>query len=370
MNRVHIGKVLGLISVASIMFPGVVAAQSAADFYKKARVTLVIGSSAGGGYDQFGRLFGRHATRHISGTPTIVPQNMPGASGVKATNYLYAIAPKDGSVIGTFNQGMPLRQILDKRGVEFDSAKFNWIGGMGQTVDVLFVWHTTGVSTIEDAKKKEVVMGALSLNGSMAGYPIMLNNLLGTKFRVVVGYRGGNTVNLAIERGEVQGRGSATWTAVKSSQPNWLRDNKVNVLVQIGKKKHPELLNVPLLTDFAQNDEQKQIFNLFSSVVALGRPFAAPPAVPSDRVQVLREAFVATMKDPLFIKEAKSMDMESTWEEGADLQKIVAEMVAISPQLAEKAKAAVEQQGRKQDTCLDRRDKTLCGAGKSKKKKR
>lgn len=369
MTYVRIARAVGLAVLAWMILPSMVAAQSAEDFYKKARVTLVIGSSAGGGYDQFGRLFARHAARHIPGTPGMIAQNMPGASGVKAANYLFSIAPKDGSVIGTFNQGMPLRQVLDKRGVEFDSAKFNWIGGMGQTVDVLFVWHTTGVRTIEDAKNKEVVMGALSLNGSMAGYPIMINNFLGTKFRVVVGYRGGNAVNLAIERGEVQGRGSATWTAVKSGQPEWLRDKKIKLLVQIGKKKHPELADVPLLLDLAQNQEQRQILNLFSSVVALGRPFVAPPGVPSDRVQLLRRAFVATMKDPLFVKEARSMDMENTWEEGADMQRIVAEMVAVSPDLAEKAKAAVEQRDRKQDTCLERGDKSLCRSGKVRKKK-
>lgn len=368
MDQCRVLPVFAIVGVASVAALTAAAAQSPAEFYRKNRMTLVIGSSAGGGYDQFGRLLARHFEKHIPGQPQIIAQNMPGASGVKSANYLFGIAPKDGSTIGTFNQGMPLRQVLDKRGVEFDSAKFSWIGGMGQTVDTLFVSHGTGVRTIDDAKKKEVVMGALSLNGSMAGYPIMLNNLLGTKFRVVVGYRGGNSVNLAIERGEVQGRGSATWTAIKSGRPDWLRDKKINVLVQIGKRKHPDLPDVPLLVELATDAEQRQIFKLFSSVVALGRPFVAPPGVPADRVEALRQAFLATMKDPHFVAEARSQDMENTWEEGADMQKIVAEMVAVSPALAEKARAASEARNRGQN-CQERSEQKLCASAKNKKRK-
>ena len=333
---------LSSILIASFAFSSPTASQTPADFYKDRQITLLIGSSAGGGYDRFGRLLGRYLGQHIPGNPTIVPRNMPGASGIKVANYLYTIAPKDGSTIGTFNQAIPLRQILDKDGVEFDVSKFGWIGTMGSTVDVLFTWHNSGVKTLEDAKRKEVPMGALTEGGSMAGYPLMLNKLLGTKFKIVQGYDGGNSVDLAIERGEVQGRGSMTWTALRSGHPDWLRDKKVNILLQIGKQKHPELAYVPLLVDVAMTDEQRKIFDLFSSVAGLGNPFVAPPGIPSDRLEVLRAAFLATMKDKAFQDEAAQLKMENTWETGLEMQRIVTDIVATPAAIAEKAKAVSE----------------------------
>jgi tripartite-type tricarboxylate transporter receptor subunit TctC len=318
------------------------AAQTPEEFYKERQVTLYIGSSAGGGYDRFGRLLARHIGQHIPGNPVIVPRNMPGASGIKVANYLYSVAPKDGSAIGTFNQAIPLRQVLDKSGVEFDASKFGWIGTMGSTVDVLFTWHGSGVQTLEDAKKKDLTMGALTEGGSMSGYPLMLNSLLRTKFKIVQGYEGGNSVDLAMERGEVQGRGSMTWTALKGGHPDWVRDKKVNILVQIGKQKHPELADVPLLDDLAETDEQRQIFRLFSSVAGLGYPFVAPPGVPSERLEVLRTAFLATMRDEKFQQEAQRLEMETTWETGPDIEKIVAAVVATPPAVAERAKSVTE----------------------------
>jgi tripartite-type tricarboxylate transporter receptor subunit TctC len=318
------------------------AAQTPEEFYKERQVTLYIGSSAGGGYDRFGRLLARHIGQHIPGNPVIVPRNMPGASGIKVANYLYSVAPKDGSAIGTFNQAIPLRQVLDKSGVDFDASKFGWIGTMGSTVDVLFTWHGSGVQTIEDAKTKDLTMGALTEGGSMSGYPLMLNSLLGSKFKIVQGYEGGNSVDMAMERGEVQGRGSMTWTALKGGHPDWVRDKKVNILVQIGKQKHPELADVPLLDDLAKTDEQRQIFRLFSSVAGLGYPFVAPPGLSPERLEVLRRAFLATMRDKKFQDEARRLEMETTWETGPDIEKVVADIVATPAPIAERAKSVTE----------------------------
>src|SRR4051794_1767241 len=242
---------------------------TASDFYKDKKITLLVGTTAGGGYDTDGRLIAKYMARYIPGSPSIVVSNMPGASGVRAVNYLYSVAPKDGTVIGTFNSAMPFLEAAGAPGVQYKSSELSWIGNLSQSVQAVVVWHTAGVRTLDDAKKQEVIMGALGSGGTMTIFPRLLNGAFGTKFRIVAGYQGGTDVNLAMERGEVQGRGAGAWTTWKHTRPDWIKDGKIVPLVQIGPKKDPDLSQVPLLNELAQNEEQKQMFRLVAGNIQI-----------------------------------------------------------------------------------------------------
>jgi tripartite-type tricarboxylate transporter receptor subunit TctC len=283
--------------------------------------------------------------RYVPGNPTFVVQNMPGASGSKAVNYLYSVAPKDGSVLSIFNNSMPVYQALRQPGIQFSTEKLSWIGAMSNTVNLVAVWHTTGVKTIDDAKRIEVVMGATGAGGTMAGYPTLLNSVLGTKFKVVTGYEGGNSLNLALERGEVQGRGTLSWSSVKTGHPDWYRDKTIVPVVQIGMQKEPDLPDVPLLIDLAQNDEQRQMFYFVSAPNAMDRPFAGPPDIPADRLQALRAGFDATAKDAEFLATAQRQDLPIDPTPGGAVADIVARIVATSPAIVEKTRQAMGKGG-------------------------
>ena len=230
----------------------------AGNYFAGKTIRIIVGTGSGGGYDGAARLTARYLGKYIPGNPAFVVENMPGASGIKATNYLYAAAPKDGTVIATVNNSMPVYQAIGQEGVRFQAEDLNWIGSLLQTATTVSIWHTAGVKTIEDAKHKEIIIGATGAAGTKAAYPQLLNNTVGTKFKIVTGYEGGNTLRLAMERGEVQGDGSARWSSWKSTKPDWVRDNKIAAIVQIGLKKDEDLPNVPLLTELAQNDEQRE----------------------------------------------------------------------------------------------------------------
>ena len=302
-------------------------ADAVTDFYKGKTLNFIIGSNNGGSYDSYGRLFTAHFSRHVPGNPTIVAQNMPGASGIKSASFIYQIAPKDGLTIGTFNQSMGQRQVLEPQSVQFDVAKFDWIGAMASSVSVFITWHTSGTATLEDAKKKVTVMGALSDDGGNAVYPMLLNQFLGTKFKVVLGYKGGNTIQLAMEQGEVDGRGSVIWSGFKAGWPQWIAEKKVNVLIQLGLAKDPDLPDVPLLIDLAKDPTQAAIFRLISTDTATGIPVAATPGMPADRLAALRKAFAETMKDPQFLAEAAKRNLPVRASSGDEVQKIMTSIV-------------------------------------------
>jgi tripartite-type tricarboxylate transporter receptor subunit TctC len=278
--------------------------------------------------------------KYLPGNPTFVVENMPGASGIKATNYLYDGAPKDGTVIATVNNSMPFYQAIHQPGVRFKAEDLNWIGSLLQTPTTVSVWHTAGVKTIEDAKHKEVIMGATGAAGTKAAYPQLLNNVLGTRFKIVTGYEGGNTLRLAMERGEVQGDGSARWSSWKSTKPDWVKDNKISAIVQIGLKKDDDLPNVPLLTDLARNDEQRRMFEFISQPIAMQQPFVGPPGIPADRVILVRRAFDAMTRDPDFRKEVEQLDLELDPVSGEDVQKIVRSIVETPTDIVRKVQAA------------------------------
>src|SRR6266508_3254675 len=232
-------KSLGrILAVATVLLCAPAVNEAAADDYFKGKtIRIVIGTPPGGGYDAYGRLVARHLGDFIPGTPTLVASNLPGASGLKAATYLETVAPKDGTVIATFNNSMPLYQALGQAPVELKTEQLSYIGSVSQTSEVLSVWHKSGVKTIEDAKKREVLMGADAMTGSMAFYPTLLNATVGTKFKIITGYAGGNAVNMAMEQGEVDGRGNTTWSSLKATKPQWAKDGLLVPLVQIGLHK-------------------------------------------------------------------------------------------------------------------------------------
>ncbi|MGE5539347.1 MAG: Bug family tripartite tricarboxylate transporter substrate binding protein [Gemmatimonas sp.] len=313
-------------------------ADALADFYKGKNMQMVIATSPGGDYDTRGRLVARHMGKHIPGHPNIVPQNMPGAVGLQAANWLANLAPKDGTVLHMVMQNMPAHQALGGQGVHFDARKFNWIGNTSDSPSVVNSWYTTGITSIEQVKTKELIVGAPGTATASVYYPMVMNALAGTKFKIVAGYPGGNDVNLAMERGEVGGRGSNTLASWKTSRPQWLTENKIHILVQVGQKRHPELANVPLLTELVSNEDDRKVMAFISADVAYARPVATTPDVPADRVKMLREAFMATMKDPELLAEADKAQIDISPLPGDEVQEIVASVLDTPAPVIERTK--------------------------------
>ena len=328
------------LSSTSITFSG----ESAADFYKRKTVELYVGFSSGGGYDTYARVLARNMERHIPGKPSIVVKNMPGAGSLVLANWLYNVAPKDGTAFGIVARGAAFDPLLGNDKAEFDAAKFNWIGSMNDEVSVCVAWHTTGVKTLDDVMKKKLTVGGTGPSADTDQFPKILNGALGTKFDIVAGYPGGNEVNLAMERGEVQGRCGWSWSSVIATHKNWVDDKKINILLQMSTSKHPDLPNVALVMDYAKTKEQRQILNLAFARQAMGRPFVAPPGVPTERVAVLREAFMATLKDKQFLAEAQKMQLEINPVSGQKVQELVAEVYETPKPVAEKVAAMLGRQ--------------------------
>jgi tripartite-type tricarboxylate transporter receptor subunit TctC len=328
----------GLMALAGISLAGAsVRADPVADFYHGKTVSLTIGTSTGNDYDFRSRLLARHLGRHIPGEPTIIPQNMPGVGGVKAANYLASIAPRDGSALHMIMSNMMSSQAIGAQGVQFDTRKFFWIGNTTSTPNVTVSWHTSGVTSIDQVKTKQLIVGA---PGGTAGviYVTAMNGLIGTKFKLVTGYPGGNEVNLAMERGEIDGRASNSWAAWKSTHPDWIADKKIIVLVQIGLKRAPDLADVPLLFELAGNSIDRQVLTFLSADTAISRALVAAPDTPPERLAALRRAFDATMKDPEFLAEAEKSQMDIVPMTGGESQKIADSIVNTPPEIVARAK--------------------------------
>ena len=317
------------------------AADPVADFYSGKRVTMIIGYGTGGGYDEYARMLARFIGEHIPGKPVLVPQNMPGAGSRQAANWLYNVAPKDGTVIATLSQSTPTDQALGQPGIQFDVRKFNWIGNMIVVNNVLGIWHTAGVKTLEEATAKPLNIGATGASSPSVLYPQVSNNLLGTQFKIIAGYPGGGDINVAMERGEVDGRGSDSWASVKSTKPAWIRDHLVNFLFQVGVRREPDLPDVPLWSELGRDAEQRQVLEVLSGDVAVGRPFLTAPGVPPERVAALRRAFDDTMKDPKFIAETAKAHMDIKPLSGAELQDVASRIASPSPDIIARVKDAI-----------------------------
>ena len=315
-------------------------ADDIADFYARKTVTISVGSSAGGNYDLYARLVGRHLGRHIPGAPTVIVQNMPGAGSRRLANVIYNVGPHDGTMIGLPNQGIAMDQALGAEGVQFDARKFHWIGSTIEEVNVFWAWHTYPVRSIEDAKLHEFVAGATGPGSPTTFYPKIMNTLIGTKFKVVAGYPGSNELDLAIEKGEVGGR-VVGWSSLKITG-DFVATGKAVVMLQFGQRKWPDLPNVRQLQELAGNDRDRAIFDYLCLVPAMGRPFFMPPGTPVERAAAVRAAFAATMKDPAFLDEAKRSKLEISPLSGDDLVRLVERMFNAPADVRAAAKAAME----------------------------
>jgi len=336
---------LRVATLAVIGLAGACAAASADDFYKDKQIKLIIGTGSGGSYDFSGRMVARHMHRHIPGTPAIVAQNMPGAGSINAANFVYGIAPQDGTVLGVIVQIIPLNHLFDDQGVRFDAGKFQWIGNPSSSVNVYAVWHTAPVKGVADMYQAPLIFGGTSRTGSGGADIALVNNVLGTKFQLVTGYKGGAEIDLAIERGEVHGRAGQSWDGWKLTKPDWIKEGKLKVLMQMGLARDKDLPDVPLMTELAKTEEQKMILGLFSDSVALGRPLVFGPGVPADRVKLLRDAFRQTMADPEFLAEAKKASYDVSPIYGEELQTIVGRMLATPAPVVKKAHEAMSFRG-------------------------
>jgi tripartite-type tricarboxylate transporter receptor subunit TctC len=313
---------------------------TAAEFYKGKTITLITSTGVGGTYDVVARLVARYMPHYIAGNPTIIVQNMPGGGNVLATNYMFNIAPKDGTAIATIHSAMPLQQVLDAGGVRYDSDKFNWLGSTGPQNEVILVWHTAGIKTLEEAMQKEIVLGGTGAGAGIVLLPAVVNNLLGTKFKIVAGYRTSEDVNLGMERGEVAARAFG-FGSITSQHPDWLTEHKVTFLVQSGARRDKLLPDVPLTTEAAKTSEQRQIFQLIASAPALGQPYVAPPGLPEERLAVLRNAFAATLKDQAFLADAAKIRFDIDTISAEDVSQIVHDTIHAPPDIVAKAKTAI-----------------------------
>jgi len=300
-------------------------ADEVADFYKGRTVTMIVSAGAGGGYDAIGRTVSRHMQKHLPGNPSFINQNKVGAGGLVLANWMYNVAPKDGSVIGAVHRSVPTDPLLGVKGVKYDPVKFNWLGSVNNEVSVCVSWQGKGVDTVQDAMQRKLITGAQA-NTDIETFPIVLNNVIGTNFSVITGYPSGTAVNLAMERGEVNGRCGWSWSSVKSQHLDWVKNGTINILLQISLKKHPELPEVPLVMDFVKSDDDRKALALLFSRQVFGRPFFAPPGVPKARVAALRKAFDATMKDPAFIADIEKQKLEMNPLGGDEMQAHIAEV--------------------------------------------
>ena len=314
-------------------------AQDLATFYRGKTINLIISTSPGGDYDVRARLVGRFLGKHLPGNPTVVPQNMPGSGGIRAANYLYNAAPRDGSAMLAVMAQIPLTQVFRMPGVEFDLAQSHYVGNTSSSPIVVASWQTSPIRTLDDAIRNELIIGASGAGSASTQVPAMLNATLGTKFKVIAGYPGGTEIYLAMERGEVAGRGTQSLAGWKAQKADWIADHKLNWLAQGGFARHPELPVVPLLIDYAKTPEDRQIVELFLAPDEISRPFLAGPGVPPERLEALRQAFDDVMKDEAFMAEAKSMKIEINPMSGAKAESIVRKLLDMPPSVVAKAKA-------------------------------
>ena len=328
---------IGLLIAGTASLPA--QAQSVADFYRGKTVTMLIGVGVGGEYDLQARLVARHLGKHIPGNPNVVPQNMTGAGGINMANFMFSSAAKDGTFIAMMGNNFPAMQAAGGKGVKFDAGKFNWLGTIAPVVETMAVWHTTGIKTVDDLRKRETVAGASGRGAITFFYPVMMNEFFGTKFKIVTGYPGGNQINLAMERGEVEARNN-TWSSWKATRPGWLKDKLITVVAQAGPRA-PDL-DAPSVEDLARTPEERLVIELIVSGTQLGRPFAATPDVPADRLAALRDAFRATMKDPEYLKDSAQMNFEVAPVYGEPMLKIVEKVLSTPKRLAERARTILE----------------------------
>jgi tripartite-type tricarboxylate transporter receptor subunit TctC len=325
--------------VAVISAAGAAAAQTPEQFYKGKTIDVVIGYPPGGSNDTWGRLLARHIGKHVPGTPNVVPKNMPGAGSFVALNHVFNVAPKDGTIIAIGAPTAALDEKLGTQAVRFKTAELNWIGRVDSLINIVFMWKTSAVKTIADAQRIESTLSGTGAGSTVSIYPNAMNNVLGTRFKLIMGYRGSNEAMLAVERGEVEGH-STSWTAVKVAHPDWIRDKSIVVLVQFALKRHRELPDIPTVVDLARTDQEQAVLGAIMNATEVGTAFFTTPGVPPDRLEALRRAFDATMKDADFLAEAQRIGVAVNPITGEELQKLVVEVTNLPPALLDKVRTA------------------------------
>jgi tripartite-type tricarboxylate transporter receptor subunit TctC len=332
---------------AACLMPAPGGAEPVEDFYRGKQIVLLVASGVGGGYDTYARVFARHATRHIPGNPTLIPKNLPAAGGLAAANTLYSVSAKDGLTIAALTNGIAMDPLFGNPGARFDALKFNWIGSIGKLHNICATWLQSPIKTIEAVRGREVTVAGAGPTSNTVIVPNVLNALLGTRFKVVAGYEPGSGMNLAIESGEVEGICGLSWSTIKASRPDWIFGGKLNVLVQMAFDRLAELPQAPSALDLVSDPDSKRVLELILTRQEMGRPIAAPPGVPAERVAALRQAFDATMKDPDFLAEALRFRMELDPLASDRIGEILTAAYGASREIVQRAAALVQPSTRK-----------------------
>jgi hypothetical protein len=338
----RVSALVSSIVAAALAGCGAVRADAVSDFYRGKTVTVSVGFSPGGGYDLHARVLARHMGKHIPGEPRVNVKNAPGAAGLTLANVLYNTAPQDGTEFGTFDRSIPIDPLIGAGKSQFDALKFNWVGSTSNEISTCIAWHTSGFKTLDDVFQRELVISGTAPSANVVIYPRLMNELLGTKFKIVSGYPGSTEGLVAMERGETQGFCAFGWSGLKSLHPDWLTDKKVNVLVQFGFEKDKDNPDVPLALDYAKTPEARQAIELVIAPQLFARPFVAPPNVPAERVAALREAFAATMKDPAYLEEAQKLNLEVELVTGAQVEALLRRVYATPKPIVDQVRAALQ----------------------------
>ena len=336
---------IGSLALAVWMHGGAVRAQD--NFYAGKSIMLVVSTSSGGGYATYARVLSRHIANHIPGTPSIVMQFREGAGGIVAANYLYNTAPRDGTVFAAIHRGaISSVPLYGGEGVKYEPPRFTWIGSLNNEISFCVSWHTSAVKTFRDMQARELIVGGVGDGSETDFYPYIVNNIFGTKVKLITGYKGGDGISLAMERGEVEGRCAWSLSSIRTSRGDWLRDNKLNFLIQFALEKNAEMPDVPLVLDLAKNADERKMLELLFTPQVLGRAYLAPPDVPADRTRILRAAFDAMVKDPAFLAEADKVQIDIAAVSGEKVAQLIDQMYATSPDLIRAAAAAMERKDR------------------------
>jgi tripartite-type tricarboxylate transporter receptor subunit TctC len=310
------------------------------DFYRGKQIT--IHTSGSGSYEAYARLVAKYLPRYIPGEPTIVVKQLQGASGLKAANYIYNNAVKDGTEIAGTHGHIPTVPVFNSQGVQYDPNKLSWIGSVTKEVYIGYMWHTSPVTKFEEARTKESIVGGQAVGSMSIDIPILANAMMGTKFKIVTGYSGSNEARLALERGEINGVFGTAWTALNSAQPEWIKDKKVHIVAQFGFKRHKDMPDVPLITDFVLDPKDKKALEAFLARQETGKPFFGPPGMPADRLAILRTAFDKAVNNPELVADAIKQELDVIEPmTGQEIEKFVAEMSKTPPEYAKRIEDAL-----------------------------
>jgi tripartite-type tricarboxylate transporter receptor subunit TctC len=332
------------IAAAVLLFAagaGAVSAQTPEQFYKGRQLSMIVFTGAGSTYDIYARLLVRHLADHIPGKPAIIVQNMPGAGGLKAEEYIYRIAPKDGTVMGTVGRGLPFEPMLGENEGNLDPLKFTWLGSMNRDASLAMSWFTSKVKTFEDLKQHELLVPGTGAGADSEILPLAFNRLAGTRFKIIEGYRDTAVAALAMERGELDGLAYWSWASITAIHPDWVRNKKVNLLFQTGVDPIPELPDVPRIRNLVANSTDRGALAFLLAREIMGRPFFAPPDLPPDRAAALRSAFAATMRDPAFLEDAQRARLDVSLVTGKEVAALLKESAGAPNDVLDRVKQAL-----------------------------